>query len=157
MFRSDYRLRLEVLWIFRVKARFYRHTHDDTILMQFQPKSYEVDNIFKGKQYQVHALFSDGTKKSKYIQNDERAVLIGRMLSAGYRNMEVAKKIGVDQETVARLRKAIDNYRGYPMLCRCGDPGGHQNTKKCHPLLKLPDEKNPPNELIKSEDGKQNE
>ena len=125
----DVRLYREVLWMFKSKAKFYRHTSDEVTLSQLPEKSYEVDCLFRRGQYQVHALFSDGTKKSKYIQNDERAVLIGKLLAEGYRNMEAAKELGVDCQTVSRLRKAIDAYRGYPMLCRCGDPGGHQNTK----------------------------
>lgn len=132
---SDLRLQAEVRWMFKVKARFYRHTSDETILMQLPEKSYEVDCLFRKGQYQVHALFSKGYNEKGFIQGGrwDKVVEVGKLLAAGYRIREIADIAGVQPQTVSTLRDRINEYRGIMFRCRCGDLTGHQNTKKCYP------------------------
>ena len=104
--------------------------------------AFQVDCMFKGEQYQSHALFSEGRNKKGYIQGCDwdKVVEIGKLLAAGYKDREIGRKVNCDAERVSKIRKKINLLRGTPFLCRCGRIGGHNNAPGCnHIHNKLPD------------------
>lgn len=140
MFNRAYRLHLEVLWIFRHKARLaYHRVRDEEVTSDLVRGSYSVDSKFRGEQYQPHALFcKPGDKKSKFIQGHDwdKVVRIGKLLAAGHRMREIASMANVDVGTVTRLRNHINEFRGIPFRCKCGEISGHNNTKLCNNFKK---------------------
>ena len=123
---SFLRLRAEVAWIFRLKARLNKcgaKTVDNDILSQFEKDSYSVVRIFRGncEQYEPHVLF-DG----KVYSRQGQVVEVGKLLNTGLQNNPISKLTGIDSQTISRIRSAINEYRGVSFMCKCGKVGGHK-------------------------------
>ena len=112
------RIHLDVLWIFRRKARFYRK--DEAVLAELPRGGYSVSHAYFGNHYEPHALF-DG----RIYARQGQVIEVGKLLVGGDGNNQIARTLGVDVQTVARIRQAINEYRGEVFLCRCGKTGGH--------------------------------
>lgn len=124
-------LRCQVLWLFRVKARLRgvgSKSHDDEVLSDMEKGGYQVDRMFREGQTEPRAVFIGCG--GAYVQS-KNVVPVGLALKDGMSNNEASRATGVDQETVSRVRQAINQYRGIPFMCKCGRVGGHmaQNSK----------------------------
>ena len=111
MFNKSLRLKLEIAWLFRLKARLaYHKVHDYELLSGMPVDAFQVDCMFKGEQYQSHALFSEGRNKKGYIQGCDwdKVVEIGKLLAAGYKDREIGRKVNCDAERVSKIRKKIN-------------------------------------------------
>ena len=123
LFNSALRLRMEVLWLFRLKSRLRYagfKTIEETSFDQLDKGFYEVDCMFRQGQYQPHYLFNGKIQGGRGY-----AEIAGKAMKDGASNKEAARLAGVDPETISHLRKAINEYRGIPFMCKCGRIGGH--------------------------------
>lgn len=126
LFYTNLRIHYDVLWIFKRKARF-RYHYKDEVISELQKDSYQVETMYRPGQYEPNDLFGGKVKR-----RDGQVVEIGKLLNGGFGNHHVARQIGVDVQTVSRIRNAINEYRGIPFMCRCGKVGGH--NMRCEQL-----------------------
>ena len=119
---SDLRIHFDVLWIFRRKAR--------RIGAHYYPTELAKDSFstfwFSDSPRRVFGEKIEGSMQTGMNNTDGKLERIGKLLAEGMRDSPIAQALGVDTDTVAKVRRAIVE-RGMQLNCKCGKPSGHQD------------------------------
>ena len=129
LLNRSYRLRQEILWLFRRASRKNKTTiteENDFIVSQMPWRdgvnAFQIKHMFcREGQYQPHLLFN-----GRIYARFDTAELMMKAMHDGLSNRYISRELGVSAVTVNKLRRIIvDEYHVECKKCECGKEASH--------------------------------